>query len=200
MKQWWILLIMVSFLAGSLNLPAKDNNRLKLNAGIGLFQVKDNNFKTLYNTGSLIYQFGLAFQMDVFEVFLQTDIRSYKGETTDLGDEAKFTMLPAQFGLRVFFGKKNILPYIGGSAGYYMFKEQLTIDSLTIEAKGKKFGFAPEIGLQLFFGKSFFVDFKGKYLILKVSPDEISITDGLVYENESDLSGFGTSLGVGYSF
>jgi outer membrane protein W len=178
----------------AVGLIGAETNNFSLSIGAGIRNVKGiedetgtNLYTEVYGKNNIAYSIDLGYQVHKsLQVFLHSDYFSVNGKLTYTEEDTELKIIPIELGVRYFWGKKRIFPYIGAGTGYYMYKEENVIGTVD----EKKFGFFGEGGLKYQFTEMFFIDLKVKYIFLKV--------DGA--EEQVDLGGLALTGGIGISF
>jgi len=130
--------------------------------------------KDIYNKSNIFYSIDLSFDLNNIELFITSNINSFKGELTYSKDETKLNMNQIDIGIKLPFGNK-ISPYIGAGSGITFYKESNSIGN----ASGTGFGFFGVGGIKFAFGKAF-LDLRAKYSILKIKGSDLSAISAAV--------------------
>jgi len=136
--------------------------------------------KEIYSGSNVFFTGELSFNIKVFDVFLTTNLCSYKGKLSYTKEDTTLKLTQLESGIKFPFGKKTS-PYIGAGLEYTFYKESNKIG----EASGSGVGYFAIAGLKINMKKIFF-DLRAKYTMLKI--------------NGVDLSGLSAILLFGISF
>ncbi len=151
----------------------------------GYFFPSDSVFKEVYSAGP-VFGADLAVPIGgVFQVWGGAEIFSKKGTLTLTEDVTKVSIAPVYVGLRVEAGKKNLHPYLGVAAAYFLFSEKNVLGSVSQGG----LGYLAQTGLMARLGGPVWLNVHAGYrgCTLKTDdPDPI----------EAKLDGFSAGLGI----
>ena len=124
--------------------------------------------KDIYNESNLFFSGEFSFNLKVFDVFLTTNLCSYKGKLSYTKEDTKLVLTQFESGIKFPFGKKTS-PYIGAGLDYTSYKESNKIG----KASGSGLGYFAITGLKIGIKKTFF-DLRVKYTMLKLNGVDLS--------------------------
>ncbi|MCX6564090.1 MAG: SH3 domain-containing protein [Candidatus Aminicenantes bacterium] len=151
----------------------------------GLFSPNDENFKSIYGSGSV---FGGELRLHVtngFYLSLAGGVFKKTGALTLTKDETTLTIYPIDAMVVYHFLSGGILPYLGVGGAICKYKEENIIG--TVDKWGFGFGFCGGVTARW---KSLGVDARVKYTSVKIKP----------LEDEAGLGGLTLSLAAGVVF
>ena len=167
-----ILLLGIGLVQAKPTSANHNNFSIALGAGVRNFSGDTDD---VYNLVNLTFCLDIGFRFArSFEVFLHTDFLTAKGNLTITDEETTITIIPIEAGGRFLMGKSNLCPYLGAGLGFYLINEENPIGTIDESS----LGFFAEAGLKYFFGKSFFIDAKLKYVMLSIRPEDSTINLG----------------------
>lgn len=153
---------------------AKGGTFSMLLARVGYFLSSDSQYKDVYKDG-LVYGGEMRFARGALGVWLEGNYRAATGNLTFTEEETKMNVLAVEGGVLYRFAMDQLNPYVGGGAGYYMFKE--TSDALG-EAKKGSVGFCVLGGVTYLLGESIALDARIKWSTCKMKPADYDINVG----------------------
>ena len=196
-----IILIILSLLL-IINLGYSNSNKVKkpkknylqykisLEVGGGIKKLSNDYFDEVYGENTNIYyNFGVSYKFSKsMGIFLRYELFKAKGKLTFTEDETELNINPLEFGLRFIASNALFMPYIELGGGYYMYKEENLIGKID----DKDFGFFGALGFRINVHKNVYIFAKGKYVFLKVNPNN--------EDEDIDLGGLGFGGGIGFKF
>ncbi len=186
MRKLFLIFLMVSMITTFQMSGMINNGKFSITAGGGIRNISEEIFKTVYGSNVIAYNIDIAFKLGKsLEMFVHSDYLNVKGELEFAPKDTTLTIIPAEAGLRMIFGKSKFKPYLGLGAGYYMLKEENFIGTIN----DNSIGFFGEGGFRVYFGK-IFLDLKAKYIQLQYD----------VAGTKIDLGGLSYFGGIGFSF
>jgi hypothetical protein len=181
MKRGFIFLLFI--MIPTVSLAAMD---LSLGIYGGYFIPSDQNFKDIYGNS---FRYGCEFDWKFsryFSLRAGAGYQSTTGELTFSGEETSLRIIPVDLGLRFRIPIKRFVPYIGGAAGIYIYREENPIGKLNDTA----LGFVGEAGFLLQVTSKFDLDFRFKYDHFQAKPTDL----------EANLGGIHALVGIRYLF
>jgi hypothetical protein len=179
--------MLIAVLAGPALAAAGTGPVLALRAG-GFFP-SDDVFREVYGTG-------LSFAADLsvplagpLQLWAGAEFLNKTGLLPVSEEKSELRIVPLFAGLRLQFGRKNVKPYFGAAAAYFMFHEENPIGA----ADDNALGLIVQAGLQVRFGGPVWLDLFTGYRTATVRTDG---EDPL----EARLDGFSAGLGLAYRF
>jgi hypothetical protein len=155
----------------------------------GYFSPSDAVFRDVYGGGPTL---GLEIAVPVagvLQAWAGAGLFSKKGLTTESEEATKVRIVPLYAGLRCQFAGKNIRPYIGAAAGYFLIREENPLGT----ASDGGIGFLGQAGLIIGLGRSLGLDVHAGYSACTITTDG----DDPV---EAKLGGFSAGLGLSFRF
>jgi len=188
-----LLLINVGFTKEKKPIKPKKNYlqyKISLEVGAGIKKISNDYYDEVYGQNTNIYyNFGVSYKfLKSMEVFLRYELFNAKGELTYTKDETELNINPLEFGLRFIASNSLFMPYIELGGGYYMYNEK----NLIGEINEKDFGFFGGLGFRINVHKNIYVFAKGKYVFLKVNPNN--------QDEDTNLGGLSFGGGIGFRF
>ncbi len=107
-----------------------------LTAKAGYFWPSDEIFREVYKGGPI---FGGEFALTIvkgLDAWVGADFFSKTGELTFTEEDTKIRILPVYAGLRYRFTPSKASPYLAAAAGYFLFKEENIIGTVSEDAVG----------------------------------------------------------------
>lgn len=209
-SMFLLVFVLVAMLAipGSLKADDQGNEgpqygKFSITVSAGIRSISEQMYERVFGKNNIAYGLDLSYRLgNSVSIFMHTDYLSVNGETTLTKEAAKLTIMPIEAGMRFYLAKGKFVPYIGFGAGYYDVKEEVSIGNETNTFSAKEVGFFGEGGLKFYFTNSLFIDLKGKYVSLTISPEENIVNDGngFIYLEERKLAGIAFLGGLGISF
>lgn len=197
------LSIMAPGLAAEENAPVFGDGHFSLSVGAGMRSLNEDSADSLYGKNNLAYSFDLAYGLSKYmDVFIHTDYFKVDGETSLTNEATSLRIIPLEIGLRLRLSGSRFVPQVGFGAGYYMVTDNMEVEGQTFTFEKNQVGFFIEGGLRVYVTGKLFVFAQGRFIFLKVKPDESSSEDatGVIYYTERDLGGFFLSAGLGIRF
>ncbi len=150
------------------------------------FSPTDKAFREIYGTG-MSWGGELSFAVSKSAaVWAGGDYYSKVGKLDLTEDGTKIRIVPLAAGVKYYFSRDRLRPYVGAGAAYFQYKETNSIG--TIE-KGDV-GLVGRVGLLVMLGPAFFIDLQGNWSTCSVQPAEV----------KANLGGFSLGLGLGFEF
>lgn len=140
---------------------------------------------------------GAKVQVDVVpSIFVEARVGYFhEMETEDAeDDDPKLNTLPLELAGILKFPVDQLMPFVGGGVGYYMFDVADEPAGVSISVDNK-IGFFAVAGLELALGENASLFGEGKYTWLDGIDVEVK-SGGLKVTDEGDLSGFGANVGL----
>ncbi len=170
-------------LAGLEAAPVAAAERVSLEFKVSSFQPSGKDFRDIYKAG---ISFGGEVDVTLtgmLGAWAGAHYFTKDGTLTFTEEPTKIRITPFYGGLRLRFGRKGVIPYVGAGIGSFSFKEANPIGTV----RGSAFGYIGQAGVIFRIGRMVFLDLKGSYTSSKANPAGI----------EAQLGGFLVGLGVG---
>lgn len=159
---------------------------LSIEARGAYFSPTDKAFREIYGYGM---SWGGELSFDVSEraaVWAGGDYYSKVGKLGLTEDETKIRIAPLAAGVKYYFSRDRLRPYVGAGAAYFQYKE---VNSIGTIEKGN-LGLVARAGLLVMLGPTFFMDLQAGWSTCSVQPAEV----------KANLGGFSLGLGLGFEF
>jgi len=159
---------------------------LSFRVGSSYFLPTDEVFRDVYGGGPA-YGAEIALSLGrELEAWVSGSTFGKTGRLTFTGEETEIRLTPFLAGIRYYFTRTRLQPYIGAGAGYFFYKETSPLGTV----KDQNFGLAAHAGLVVGVTRGLIVNVRAGYSTCKVKPDEF----------EADLGGLELGLGLGVRF
>jgi hypothetical protein len=180
-----ILFCLVIFLSSRLV-----HERVLLEAKGGYFLPSDKNFKIVYSGGKfgewISYggEIGITLGKGV-GLWAGGSYFSKKGKLTLTEEETTLQITPVYGGIKFRLSQSGVVPYLGVGVGYFQYKEENRIGSVSKANIGYvgQGGFIIKAGVII-------IDLQASYSYCKVKPVDV----------EANLGGFQAGIGLGFEF
>ncbi len=182
-------LIAAVFLTACLIGPASAAAQVTLEGRAGWFLPGSGDFRDAYS-GGIAPGIGLSFEIGRgLNVWAGADLFSKTGALTYTEEEVKIRITTVFAGLKYFFGRAAVRPYLGAAAGYWSYKET----SGDISVSGNDLGFLGQGGVDVRVSGKLSLDLFGKYGYCQASPDDENAV-------KSQIGGLTFGAGLSYRF
>ncbi len=154
------------------------------------FQPSDKNFKQVYNSGKYTEWISYGGEIGItlgkgVALWAGGSYFNKKGKLTFTEEETTLQITPFYGGIKFRSTNSNVSPYLGVGVGYFQYKEENRINSIS----KADIGYIGQAGLLFRLGV-FIVDFQASYSYCKVKPVDV----------EANLGGFQAGIGLGFEF
>jgi opacity protein-like surface antigen len=159
-------------------------------AAIGIhglyFQPAEQAFKDIYGPGTAFGAGGFIGLGKHLDLWVSGDYFQKQGELTFSKKETTVRIIPIAAGLRLRIPVSRINLYISGGAGYFLFKEENLIGTVT----DSKIGYLGKAGCYIKIIRGLYMDGHFQYSHCSIQPLEV----------KADIGGLSFGIGIGYDF
>jgi hypothetical protein len=156
----------------------------------GYFLPSDKNFKIVYSGGKLGEWISYGGEIGItlgkgVGIWAGGHYFNKKGKLTLTEEETKIQITPVYGGIKFRLSQSDVVPYLGVGVGYFQYKEENRIGSVSKANIGYigQGGFLIKAGVII-------IDLQASYSYCKVKPMDV----------EADLGGFQAGIGLGFEF
>lgn len=154
------------------------------------FQPSDKNFKQVYNGGKYTEWISYGGEIGItlgkgVGLWAGGSYFNKKGKLTFTQEETTLEIIPVYGGIKFRSTSSYVSPYLGIGVGYFQYKEENRIQSVS----KADIGYIGQAGLLFKLGV-IVIDFQASYSYCKVKPVDV----------EANLGGFQAGIGLGFEF